>query len=83
MLKIITVEIICPATSRSYDFRVSSKIEVSEAKKQIIHDICVYEDMEDMMLESSTLLFSENEQLYENMDLASQGIHNGDRLYLV
>ncbi|MBR5091079.1 MAG: hypothetical protein IK093_16765 [Ruminiclostridium sp.] len=83
MLNVFTVEVVCPATSRSYDFVLPARLEVGELRHSIIEDICTYEDISGLIDADTTLLFCNGDQLFDGADLVSQGVHNGDKIYLV
>lgn len=82
-MELITVEVICPAAARNYDFRLSPNMKGRDAKKRIIDDIRSYENDEELFEEADILFFSKDTILDEKLTLSEMGIKSGDRLMIV
>ena len=82
----ILVEIKCPATSASYDFWVSKRMKLGEAKKKIIAQICAYEKNDELFEdESQVLLLHDSRQIFVETGETVQHakIKSGDCIYIV
>ena len=81
----IIVEIKCPASAKSYDFRISKKLSVSEGLKKIIAEIRGIEQNEKIFANDEVSLFMGNNNaiLNTNMTFAENGIRSGDILMLI
>lgn len=82
----VLVEIICPATSKSYDFWVAKKLGARQAAVRIAKDIMLYE-MNEELFDTGKGLFL---YFYENRELLNQdytmeqsGVRSGCRLMLI
>ncbi len=82
----IIVEIKCPATSKSYEFRISKKLSVAEGMKKIISEIRGLEHNEAIFTANNDIsIFSirENNILNENMTFSENGVKSGDTLMIL
>ena len=82
----ILLEIVCPATSKHYDFWISKQMKISVAKSKIISEIREYEKNEGLFGdESKVMLFCENEKVLqdENRTVEQSGVQSGDCLMLI
>lgn len=82
----VLVEIICPATSKTYDFWLAKKMTVEQAALRVAKDIMLYELNERLFDMESPLFF----YLYENRALLNHaytieqsGVQSGCRLILL
>jgi len=82
----ILLEISCPSTSKRYDFWVSKKMKLCDAKNKIITEIREYEKNEILFQdEGKVTFFCSNEKMLEdeNQTVESAGIKSGDCLMLI
>ena len=82
----ILLEIVCPATSKHYDFWISKKMKIGVAKNKIISEIREYEKNESLFeTENKVMLFCENEKVLqdENRTVEQSGVQSGDCLMLI
>ena len=84
-MSILVVEIVCPSTSRSYDFKIPSDMKAENIKSHLIEDIRLFEGSPELFRdkEAEICLFSVKGQLSGNETLESAGVKTGDRLTLV
>ncbi len=83
-MNIITVEVLCPSTSRSYDYRLPVKMQAEDIKKQIIEDIRNYEGISDLFEdEKSIQLYCENGCIADSCTLEYMGVQNGDKIMII
>ncbi len=83
-MNIITVEVICPSTSRKYDYRMPVKMKAGYIKKQIIEDIRVYEGISTLFEDEKNInLYCERCMIDDNATLEEAGIKNGDRIMVI
>lgn len=83
-MNIITVEVVCPATSRSYDYKLPVKMKAGDIKLQMIEDIRLFEGI-------STLFGNENDiHIYTQWGCIADGttpeyagVRNGDKLMII
>ena len=81
----VLVEVICPATSRKYEFWISRRMTVKQAAIRIARDIMLFESNEELFDEEGIFLY-----FYENRTLLNQeftigqsGLRSGCTLYLI
>lgn len=83
-MNIITVEVLCPSTSRSYDYRLPVKMRAGNIKKQIIQDIRTFEGIAELFEnEDKISLFCENGCIDDSDTLESAGVKNGDKIMII
>lgn len=83
-MNVITVEVICPATSRNYDYKMPIKMNVGEIKKQVIEDIRIFEGMMSLFEnENDVHFYCDEGYINDNLTPEYMGIKNGDRLMLI
>lgn len=83
-MNIITVEVICPATSGSYDYKIPIKMKAGEIKKQIIEDIRIFEGIPSLFCdENAVSLYYEEGCISDDITPEYAGVKNGDRLMLI
>lgn len=82
----VLVEIVCPATSKEYDFWISKKMKVKNAIEKIAADIMQYElndklfDLEKMVV----LYFYEHRTLLNReLTMEQSGVCSGCRLMII
>lgn len=80
-MNLITIEVICPAVSGSFDFRFPVKMKFSDIKTKLIEDIRIFEDQQELFEQVS--IFTENGCVTGEMTLADAGVKNGDRIIIV
>lgn len=82
---LLTVEIICPSTSRSYDYRIPPKMKISEAVKKILEDIRVFEGIPELFTSETDMGLYCCDRLLMDGELcfADYGVKSGDRLMIV
>ena len=49
-MNLITIEVICPSTSGSYDFKLPVKMSAGEIKRQIMEDIRSFEGLPELFV---------------------------------
>lgn len=82
----IIVEMKCPASSKSYEFRISKRLSVSEGMEKIISEIRGFEQNEkifSMDNELSIFCARLNSILNLNMTFAENGVKSGDTLMII
>lgn len=81
----ILIEIICPAVSRRWDFRIPSNIKIADIKLQIISDIQIYEGMEMIFsnIEETIIIRKDGTILNSNFTALEAGIKSGDTLLII
>ena len=83
-MNVITVEIICPATSRNYDYKLPVKMKAGEIKKQIIEDIRIFEGMTALFENEKDIhLYFEEGCIGDDLTFEYAGIKNGDRIMVI
>lgn len=80
----ILVEIKCPSTSQSYDFRISKKLTAAEALRKIVDEIRLYEH-NDKLFKDKAVLFSPrlNCALNPEMTMVENSVCGGDVLVIL
>lgn len=80
----ILVEIKCPSTSQSYDFRISKKLTAKEALKKIVDEIRLYE-RNDKLFADNAMLFSPrlNCILNPSMTMVENSVCGGDVIVIM
>lgn len=83
-MKLITVEVLCPSTSRSYDYRLPVKMQVGDIKKQIIEDIQIFEGISDLFKNEDKINFyCENGCIADSDTPENAGVQNGDKIMII
>lgn len=84
-MRLINIEIICPSTSRSYDYRIPPLMMSEAVKKRIIEDIRIYEGIEDLFPnEDDIRLYLENMSVIGvDVSMEDAGVKNGDKIMLI
>ncbi len=83
-MNVITVEVLCPSTSRCYDYRLPVKMRAEDIKKQVIEDIRLYEGISELFEDEKNIhLYCENGCIAESVTLEYMGVQNGDRIMLI
>ena len=83
-MNLITVEVLCPSASRSYDYRLPVKMQAGDIKMQIIDDIRSFEGLPDLFRnEAAVHIFSENGCVADSVTLESAGVKNGDKIMII
>lgn len=85
MERILNVEVMCPSTSRSYDYRIPPSMKVGDIKKRIISDIRLYEGLPDLFIEEEDvgIYYEDSFRLNDNASLGGAGVKNGDRIMII
>lgn len=85
MSGVIVVDVICPSTSRSYDYKLPSKMKAADIKKRIIEDIRTYENIPELFKnEEKVGIFGETAKLIpDDMSLEEAGIKSGSRIMII
>lgn len=84
-MNLLTVEVICPSVSGSFDFRIPSKMSAAEVKARIIEDIRAVEENE-MLFDNADnvgLYCERTGYIPESSDLENAGVKCGDRIMLI
>lgn len=83
-MNLITVEIVCPATSRSYDYRLPVKMKSGEIKKQIIEDIRIFEGITALFVNENDIhLYSDEGCIDDDVTPEYAGVKNGDKIMII
>ncbi|MCM1577909.1 MAG: ubiquitin family protein [Ruminococcus sp.] len=83
-MNLITVEVICPSTSRKYDYRLPVRMKAGDIKKQMVEDIRIYEGISSLFEEADSVnLYCERCMLDDEATPEEAGVKNGDRLMIV
>jgi len=83
-MNIIAVEVLCPSTSRKYDYKIPIKMEACEIRKQMIEDIRIFEGVPELFAdESSVRLFCADGCIPDTATPEEAGVRNGDRIMLI
>lgn len=80
-MNLITIEVVCPAISSSFDFRFPVKMKFADVKSRIINDIRDHENQEDLFGDAA--IFTEKYCVTDEMTLADANIGNGDRIMII
>lgn len=85
MVRILNVEVMCPSTSRSYDYKIPPSMKVSDIKKRIINDIRLYEGLSDLFSDEENVgIYCEDKcRLGDDITLSNAGVKSGDRLMII
>ena len=82
----LLLEITCPATSKRYDFWVSTKMNIGKVKAKILSEIREFEKNDSIFCdENQIMLFRENGEILncENITMAQSGVKSGECLMLI
>ena len=82
----ILLEIICPATAKTYDFWISKKMSIEMVKQKVIDEIRNYEKNSNIFLDVSQIMFFDekgNVLKCEKMSIEQLSIQSGQRLMLI
>ena len=84
-MKKIFVEIICPALSDKFEFRISKNLPVGNGLEKIIYELRCYAQNSELFSGSNVHLISKktNMVLNENMTFTENGICSGDTLMII
>ena len=82
-MNVITIEVLCPSTSRSYDYRLPIKMQIGDIKNQIIEDIRIFEGLPELFDSGEILIYGENGYIEDTATLEQAGVKNGDRIMIV
>lgn len=83
-MNLITIELLCPSTSRSYDFKLPVKMLAGDIKRQMIEDIRSFEGLPELFgTEESIHLYCENGCISDRSTPENAGVKNGDRLMII
>lgn len=83
-MDVLLVEVICPSTSRSYDYRIPAKMKSSKVKTRIIADIRQFEGMPNIFKnEADVQLFCENCCIEADKTLSEAGVKSGNTLMII
>ena len=84
-MNLLTVEVICPSVSRSFDFRIPPKMSTADVKARLIDDIRTFEDNAELFADAKKVgLYCETTgRIPESSDLESAGVKCGDRIMLI
>lgn len=83
-MELITVEVLCPSTSRSYDYRLPIKMRSGDIKKQIIEDIRSFEGITDLFEDEERIrLYCENGCIDDSITPEYAGVQNGDKIMII
>lgn len=83
-MNLITVEILCPSTSRSYDYKLPVKMQAGDIKKQIIEDIRIFEGIADLFENEEKIhLYCENGCIDDSATPEYAGVRNGDKIMII
>ncbi len=81
-MNLITVEVINPVLSATYDFRLPDTMKISDIKRVLVDDIRAFEDIASLFGDGVEL-FSETGVLEDEYSLLESNIRNGDRIMIV
>ena len=81
----ILIEIICPAVSRKWDFRIPQNVILADIKSQIISDIRIYEGMELLFsnIDDTILIRDDGVILNCRFTASEAGVKSGDTLLII
>lgn len=83
-MNLITVEVLCPSTSRNYDFKMPVKMSVGDIKRQMIEDIRSFEGLPELFSRETEIhLYSENGCISDDSLPENAGVKNGDKLMII
>lgn len=83
-MELITVEIMCPSTARSYDYRLPVKMRAGDIKKQVIEDIRLFEGLNDLFRDETSIhLYCENGCIADSETPECMGVRNGDKIMII
>lgn len=83
-MNIITVEVLCPSTERSYDFKLPVKMNTGDIKKQIIDDICNFEGLPGLFQDTDAVrLYCKDGCIPDVVTPEYAGVRNGDMLMII
>lgn len=82
----ILIEVSCPATSKKYDFWISKKLPVVQAKQKLLQEISSYEKNDELFLntENVILYMKESEKIIvEHGTIEQVGITSGTCILVI
>ncbi len=83
-MNVITVEVLCPSTSRSYDYKLPVKMTAGDIKKQIIEDIRIFEGLPNLFEnEESVHIYSSKCCISDSVTPERAGVKNGDKIMII
>ena len=84
-MKLLTLEVISPATHRSYDHRLPAKMKIADLKLRLMCDICEYEGIDTIFSEDlkDTCIFGEKGLLCDDLTIEGAGVKNGDKIMIL
>lgn len=84
-MRVINVEVLCPSTSRRYDYRISPDMIIGEVKKHIIEDIRTFEGLPDLFEneEDVKLFLPDNTAADEKCEIGAAGVKSGDSIMII
>lgn len=84
-MRLINVEIVCPSTSRSYDYKIPPLMKAGTVKQRIIEDIRIYEGIDDLLPNVNKIgLYCEDMSVIgNNVNFETAGVKNGDKIMLI
>lgn len=85
MIDKILIEVLCPSVSRRWDFRIPTRMKLSDVKEQMIADIQLYEGSDIIFSnpESVFLMNSDGEVLNGEFTAEESGIDSGDVIMII
>ncbi len=81
-MNLITIEVLCPAVSDSFDFRFPVKMKAEDLKTRLIEDIRTFENNPDLFC-GNVSVFYEGGCMTPEMTLEDAGVKNGDRIMII
>lgn len=78
------VEVKCPATSKSYDFRISKKLSAAEGKEKILDEIRTFESNSGLMPQDVSLFCAGTGKILNGeLTFSENGVKSGDTLMII
>lgn len=82
----ILLEVFCVATSKSYDFWISKKMEIVKVKEKIIQQITLFEKNEELFSEDNDVFLmggTDADVFEETWTVEEVGLHSGDKIVII
>lgn len=80
----VYIQVFIPDKNKTYDFKISTDINIATLKSLILESIYGFE-YEEEFLKNNYLLFNyyDNEKLQDDLTINDYAIHNGEKFLLI
>ena len=81
-MNLITIEVLCPAVSDSFDFRFPVKMKAEDLKNRLVDDIRTFENNQNLFNKGVSVFYDDG-CMSPDMTLEDAGVKNGDRIMII